>query len=133
MTVAIGLSPGIGMSPALMLFLATVVVEFVPTSADGRLVGFRAGSVRDAFMDNPDVVTVRPEGDEHCWLYRVDLESRSPTPSTAPALRPALRIAGDFGWHLRVVRVGLMSKAEREVFHARFSRPPNPSASLDAH
>lgn len=102
------------------LFLASVVVEFASPGPDGPQTPLSAIQIRDAFMGHPAVVTVRPDGHERRWLYRVDLESTSSTPPRAPALRPAMRVARDLGLVADVRRFSLMSPAEREVFHARF-------------
>lgn len=100
------------------LYLATVVVTFSDLPCSSRRERGRA--IRDGLMDHPDVVTVRPDGEETRWLYRVDVEAPSEGAAHEPSTRPAERLAPQLGCQVRIERVSLMDEDEKLAFHGRF-------------
>lgn len=102
------------------LWLATVVVEFSPPN--GQLVEDLAEAtwIRDTLMEEPAVATVRPDGGDLRWLYRMDVEAAPTAAMEAFARSPAALVAERGGWEYDVARVGWMSDAERRKFHFRF-------------
>jgi len=113
--------PPVSAAPTPGLVLATVVVTFEPTD-DGGSEGFPATAVRDALMDHPDVVTVRPDSGETCWLYRMDIQFELDETAREAAMEPGRRVAERFGWRAQVGSVVFMSEREKAVFHRRFTQ-----------
>lgn len=115
------MGPPVSASPAPGLVLATVVVTF-DLGADGWSDGFPATAVRDALMDHPDVVTVRPDSGEASWLYRMDVEFERADTAREVAVTPARHLAQRFGWQANIESVVFMSEREKAVFHRRFTQ-----------
>lgn len=113
--------PPVSASPTPGLVLATVVVTF-ELADDGGSEGFPATAVRDALMDHPDVVTVRPDRGETCWLYRMDVEFDHHETTREAAMEPGRRVAERFGWKAHVESVVFMSEREKAAFQRRFTQ-----------
>lgn len=103
---------------AVHLYLATVVVTFddLPFASPRE----RGREVRDGLMAHPDVVTVRPDGEETRWLYRVDVEADGEDAAREPSKRPAEQLATRLGCQVRIDRVSLMDEDEKHAFHGSF-------------
>lgn len=113
--------PPLSASPTPGLVLATVVVTF-ELVGDGGFERFPATAVRDAFMDHPDVVTVRPESGETSWLYRMDVQFERADEARAVAMKPGREVADRFGWQAHIESVVFMSEREMAVFHRHFAQ-----------
>jgi hypothetical protein len=100
------------------LYLATVVATFdgLPACSPRE----RGRVVRDGLMAHPDVVTVRPDGEETRWLYRVDVEAGGEDAAHEPSTRPASQLASRLGCRVHIERVSLMDEHEKQSFHGRF-------------
>jgi hypothetical protein len=100
------------------LYLATVVATFdgLPDSSPRE----RGRVLRDGLMAHPDVVTVRPDGEETRWLYRVDVEATGEDAAREPSTLPAAQLASRLGCRVSIERVSLMDEHEKQSFHGRF-------------
>lgn len=100
------------------LYLATVVATFSDLPSTSAREQGRA--VRDGLMAHHDVVTVRPDGEETRWLYRVDVEASGEDAAQEPAVRPARQVASRLGCEVRIEQVSCMDEHGKRALHGRF-------------
>jgi hypothetical protein len=101
------------------LVLATVVVRFHDRGG-ADVEGASTTAVRDALMEHPDVVTVRPDGGDTTWLYRMDVEVERIEDASDTAAMPGQSVAERFGWQADFEGVVFMGSSEKAAFHRRF-------------